>query len=218
MTASREHSAKPFVTDCTNGMRTELSGAVFEQWVAKTSNWLEAEFDSGVLLHVDLRPHWLWPVLVAALDEIEGALAPVDRADAILCLGTRSGDSLPVIAVNDHPMAMPFNTPLPAHHLDFFREVRGGADVRAPGPAHDEPLLITDSDRLTAGDLLGLVPGVEPGRRIALHVGTAPIRSAGQVATIALMPWVARGSLVITDGSGRIDGERTTLDVTLPTT
>jgi uncharacterized protein (TIGR03089 family) len=216
MTAAREHGAKPFVTDCTNGMRTELSGTVFEQWVAKTANWLEAEFGSGVLLHVELRPHWLWPVLVAALDELEGALAPADHADAVLVMGTRPGDDLPVIAVNDHPMAMPFNTPLPAHHLDFFREVRGGADVRPAGPAHDEPLLITDSSRLTARDLLGLVPAAEPGHRIALHVGRDPIRSAAQVAAIALMPWVSHGSLFITDGSSRIEGERTTLDVTLP--
>lgn len=216
ITAAREHATKPFVTDCTVGLRTELSGTVFEQWVAKTANWLEAEFGTGVQLHVDLRPHWLWPVLVAALDEVEGALTPTERADAILCIGARPDAELPVIAVHDHPMAMPFRDALPPNHYDFFRDVRGGGDVRPSGPTHDEPLLLTGFSTLTAQDLLALVPMVELEQRIALHVGTGPLESPEQIAAIALLPWASRSSLVITDGSSDIVGERTTIAVTLP--
>lgn len=216
-TASRAHSAGPFVTDCTNGMRTELSGTIFEQWVAKTANWLEAEFGSGVLLHADLRPHWLWPVLVAALDELEGAFAPEDRADAVLCMGARADANLPVIAVNDHPMAMPFREPLPPNHYDYFRDVRGGGDVRGAGPAHDEPLLLTGFSTFTAAQLLALAPVVPANQRIALHVGGNRLESAEQIAAISLMSWQSQGSLVITDGSSGIGGEKTTLDFVLPT-
>jgi len=216
ITAAREHATKPFITDDTCGMRTELSGTVFEQWVAKTANWLEAEFGTGVQLQVSLRPHWLWPVLVAALDEVEGALAPADRADAVLYMGPRPDADLPVIAVNDHPMAMPFRDALPPNHYDFFRDVRGGGDVRSAGPLHDQALLLTGFSTLTAQQLLTSVPMVEMEQRIALHVGNTPIETPEQVAAIVLLPWVSRSSLVITDGSSNITGERTTIDVTLP--
>lgn len=214
--AAREYASKPFVTDTTAGMRTELSGTVFEQWVAKTSNWLEAEFGSGVQLHVSLRPHWLWPVLVAALDEVEGALAPADRADAVLCMGPRPDADLPVIAVNDHPMAMPFREALPPNHYDFLRDVRGGGDVRGAGPTHHEPLLFTGFSTFTAEQLLTLVPKVAMKQRIALHVGSAPIETPQQMAAMVLLPWASQGSLVITDGSSNISGERATIEVTLP--
>lgn len=216
-TAAREHATKPFVTDCTRGLRTELSGTVFEQWVAKSANWLEAEFGNGVQLHVDLRPHWLWPVLVAALDEVEGALAAADSADAVLCMGARPDVDLPVIAVNDHPMAMPFRDALPPNHYDFFRDVRGGADTRSAGPTHDQPLLQTGFSTFTAQQLLATLPTVPSEQRIALRVAIAPLETAEQVAVIALLPWVSRSSLVITDGSSDVAGERTTVDLRMPT-
>ena len=213
--ASRDHANQPFITDCTHGLRTELSGTVFEQWVAKTTNWLESEFGAGLQLHVDLRPHWLWPVLVAALDELEGALVDLQHADALVCIGSRSEMTLPVIAVHDHPMAMPFREALPSNHLDFFREVRAGADTRIPGPLHDEPILSSGGHELTGDLLLALIPEIASAQRIAMHVGTAAVRSAQQVATIAVLPWATRSSLVIADGSSTIAGERTTVDVQL---
>ena len=42
--ASGVHRNRPFVTDLANGGRTEFTGALFEQWVSKTANYLEAEF------------------------------------------------------------------------------------------------------------------------------------------------------------------------------
>lgn len=214
--ASGAHAANPFLTDCTAGLRTELSGTVFEQWVAKTTNWLEAEFDAGVRLHLALRPHWLWPVFTAALDELEGALVPEAEADAVVCMGFREGARIPVIAVHDHPMAMPFREALPSGHLDFLLEVRGGADYRPPGPAHDEPLWVGDDGvEATAAQLLALLPVAERGQRIALHVtGGAPM-SPDAVAALCLLPWASASSLVITDGSSPIAGERTTIERTL---
>ncbi len=212
---SREHSNQPFITDCTQGMRTELSGTVYEQWVAKTTNWLESEFGTGLLLHVDLRPHWLWPVLVAAVDELEGALVDLRHADALFCIGAREHRTLPVIAVHDHPMAMPFREALPSNHLDFFREVRAGADLRTPGAVHHKPIISLGGQELTGDLLLALIPEFESGQRIAMQVGTQPLATAKQVATIGVLPWATRSSLVITDGSSSIAGERTTVDVQL---
>lgn len=215
ISASRDHANQPFITDCTQGVRTELSGTVFEQWVAKTTNWLESEFGTGLLLHVDLRPHWLWPVLIAALDELEGSLVDLPHADALFCIGVRDEITVPVIATHDHPMAMPFREVLPGNHLDFFREVRAGADSRSPGPVHDEPILRSGGHQLTGDLLLALIPELASGQRIAMHVGTEPLTTAQQVATLGVLPWAARSSLVITDGSSPIAGERTTVDVQL---
>ena len=64
--ASSAHRNRPFITDIGMDRRTEFTGALFEQWVAKTSNWLESEFGRELQLHMELRAHWLWPVMVAA--------------------------------------------------------------------------------------------------------------------------------------------------------
>ena len=209
--ASTRHRSAPFLTDATAGLRTEFSGVVFEQWVAKTANWLEDEFDTGVRLHLNMRAHWLWPVVVAALDEVEGCLAPIDDCDAVMTLGALPDALVPVIAVHEHPMAMPFREPLPARHLDFFLLVRGGGDYRPAGPRHDHALLTTDGQELTASELLELAPALPDGARIACVVDAgAIIQTPEQIAALCVAPWRAGASLVITDGSSDIHGERCT--------
>lgn len=214
--ATRAYASAPFITDCTAGVRTELSGTVFEQWVAKTANWLEAEFDMGVRVAVQLRAHWLWPVLVAALDEIEGAIVPREDADAIIRIGPSPTETLPVIAIHEHPMALPFREALPANHYDFFRDVRSGGDVRPPGPTHDELLLQTPDLMLTGRDLLALAHAFDGPERIALRVDARGLAMPDQIAWLTVAPWASRSSLVLADGSSSITGERATIEVALP--
>lgn len=209
--ASVDHRGRPFVTDITRGWRTEFTGELFEQWVNKTANYLESEFGSGVRLHVNLRACWLWPILVAALDELEGCFASMATADAIMMHGTLENPPCQVLAVNDHPMAMPFPLELPAKHLDFFREVRGGADARSSGPMHSEFLMDTEH-ALTAAEIAASVSPLAANARIAVNVSISPIDALWAIEHLALTPWLSRGSLVITDGSSRLDGER--VDVT----
>ena len=209
--ASGDHRGRPFVTDITRGWRTEFTGELFEQWVNKTANYLESEFGSGVRLHVNMRACWLWPVLVAALDEIEGCFTSIDTADAIMMHGVLDHPPCPVLAVNDHPMAMPFPHELPAKHLDFFREVRGGADARGSGPVHSE-LLVDNADARIAADIAATLSPLEANIRIAVTVPAGPVDALWAVEQLSLTPWLSRGSLVITDGSSRLESER--VDVT----
>ena len=218
MSASGHHRAGPFITDVTRGLRTELSGATFEQWVAKTANWLESEFGPGVHLHVDMRPHWLWPITLAALDEIEGTLVPLSEADAMLCLDPREGMPVPVVAVHEHAMAMPFLRALPPGNIDFYREVRGGADTRPVMIGHDAALLRDAAGNEWRADrLMELVPEVERRSRIAMMVEEErPVTTAEQIALLCLLPWVSQSSMVIAHSTASLQGERCRLSIDLP--
>lgn len=211
--ASSAHRNRPFITDIGMDRRTEFTGALFEQWVAKTSNWLESEFGRELQLHMELRAHWLWPVMVAALDELEGTFVPRDRADLVMRIGPEPDCDVPVLAINDHPMALPFTQHLPATHVDFFLEVRAGADVRGWGPAHDLPL-IDDGQRLWFADDLG--HGLEStSARVAVIVDDRPLRSADDIAMCTVTRWRSTDSLVIARDLNSIAGEQVTHTIDL---
>lgn len=211
--ASALHRSRPFITDLRRGNRTEFTGEVFEQWVAKTANYLESEFGSEVRLHVGLRAHWLWPVLVAALDELEGAFVPASSADVLLRIGVAADADRPVLAIHDHPMAMPFRGALPALHHDFFREVRGGGDVRGGGPAHSAPLIEDGSRRWSAAELLERAAPLGVGERLALLTDDDDLDSAIAISDLAITPWVSGASLVLSDDPALLAAERVTTTI-----
>lgn len=211
--ASTAHRNRPFITDIAANRRTEFTGALFEQWVAKTSNWLEAEFGRELQLHVDLPAHWLWPVMVAALDELEGTLVPADRADLVMRMGVDPTCEIPVLAVHDHPMALPFGTQLPADHVDVFLEVRGGADVRSWGPAHTMPI-IDDGDRLWLASELATETFESEGRIAVLTRGQA-LRTVTEIAAVSVLPWRSTSSLVIAVDPDAVAGEQVTRTIDL---
>lgn len=213
--ASAAFRARPFVTDLGNTGRTELTGAVFEQWVAKTANYLEAEFGTELQLHVELRAHWLWPVIIAALDELEGAVVPMDRADLVLRHGVLTDADIPVLAVHDHPMAMPFRDPLPVSNHDFFLEVRGGGDVRGAGPTHTQPLIDDGQRCWTAAELLDATAALDPEQRIGVFATLEPLTSASEIVALTLLPWLGKASLVIANDHASVRGEGITTEFEL---
>ena len=211
--ASTAHRNRPFITDIAANRRNEFTGALFEQWVAKTANWLESEFGRELQVHVDLPAHWLWPVMVAALDELEGTFVPRDRADLVMRMGIDPACEVPVLAVHDHPMALPFATQLPADHQDVFLEVRGGADVRTWGPTHTMPL-IDDGDRLWFANELA-PEAFEPGGRIAVLTSGQSVRTVAEIVAVSALPWRSTSSLVIAVDANAIAGEQVTRTVDL---
>ena len=211
--ASALHRNRPFVTDLGHGGRTEFTGALFEQWVAKTANYLESEFGTELQLHLDLRAHWLFPVVVAALDELEGTLVPRELADVVMCIGVEPDADVPVLAVHDHPMALPFREPLPPSHHDFFLEVRGGGDVRPAGRVH-ETLLLDDGVRTwTAAELVAATTPLDAEQRIAVIATSESLRTVSQIAALTVLPWLSGASLVIANDPAGIRGERTTIEI-----
>lgn len=161
------------------GERIELSGAVLDNWVNKTTNLLVEELDAGpgtrVLL--DLPPHWRTVVWALAAWRVGATVA----TDAHAAAGTAD------VVVSDRPGALP---------------VRRGAGVVAvalPALARrfdgDLPAGALDAAQsvMTYGDVVGWAPAVEPAEP-ALEVGATPVAHAGLVAAATGAAPVAAGS------------------------
>ena len=163
---------QPFVTfyDDATGERTELSVKTFANWVSKTANLYADELmlDPGDALRIDLPPHWLGPVFLAAAwscgleltDDAEVAVVGPDGIDS----GART-----TLACALNPFATRFTEPLPPGVLDHGVLWPGQSDVFSPVaptpldvPDPDERRLLTDVDPLAAEGrllLLGLLAG-----------------------------------------------------------
>ncbi|WP_043444044.1 TIGR03089 family protein [Arthrobacter sp. L77] len=164
--------------------RIELSGRVFDNWVAKSSNLLVDELDAtgGTIVAVDLPVHWKTLALVFACWQVGAVVVPADIdsepatfADADIVLSSRAGLEvapprlLACVALGS--LALRWDGPLPRGAVDFAAEVRSHGDVfpdamDGPGVATSAPLVRAQGRTLTAADLAGLVavpPGHEPG-------------------------------------------------------
>lgn len=118
------------------GERIELSGRVFDNWVAKTANFLvdECEVEPGSLLALPQRLHWRSLVLAAAglrvgatLDWGQQAGADVRAAFDTAELEGAGAEYL--LAVSAEPLAPRFMGQLPSEALDYAAEVRSHPDV-----------------------------------------------------------------------------------------
>ncbi|MGP9541415.1 TIGR03089 family protein [Glutamicibacter sp. AOP5-B1-3] len=79
--AVRRSSASPWLTwHSQSGERIELSGRVFDNWVAKSANLLGDLYDLGEesIVVIDLAPHW--KSLVLALAALHHGAKRVDPA------------------------------------------------------------------------------------------------------------------------------------------
>ncbi|RBY86580.1 TIGR03089 family protein [Blastococcus sp. TF02A-30] len=211
--------ARPLLTfyDDASGERTELSATTLANWVAKTANLLQDEFDvgPGSVVAVVLPPHWqtaavllgVWSCGAAVLDtaaEHDGELA---AADVVLSTQDRLPElaevDLPddVLGLSLHPLGlgMPGYTG-PAR--DFALEVRTHGDVfvplvppdpAAPGLLLGELTLSLAGLVESAEQLAGLL-GIAPGDRIMVDEETAA--EAGPV-TWLLAPLAAGASIVL---------------------
>jgi uncharacterized protein (TIGR03089 family) len=138
-----------------SGERIELSGAVLDNWVSKTTNLLVEELDAGpgtrVLL--DLPPHWrtvVWALAawrVGATVVTPGADRPA-AGDVDVVVSDRPGElDVPrgagVVAVALPALARRFDGALPPGALDAAQSVMTYGDVIgwAPVPEPDRPAL-----------------------------------------------------------------------------
>lgn len=118
------------------GERIELSGRVFDNWVAKTANFLvdECEVEPGSLLALPERLHWRSLVLAVAGLRVGATLAwgQQEGADVRAAFDTAELEGAGaeyLLAVAAEPLAPRFMGQLPPDVLDYAAEVRSHPDV-----------------------------------------------------------------------------------------
>jgi uncharacterized protein (TIGR03089 family) len=235
--ALRRDAAAPLVTyyDDLSGERVELSATTLANWVAKTANLLQEEFDvgPGSVVAVALPVHWqtaavllgTWSCGAAVLDTAGEDDDRFAEADVVLAAADRlpplEEQGLPeLMGLSLHPMGLGMAGYVgPAR--DFALEVRGHGDVFSPWQPVDPaaPGLVLATGELTLGGLAEAATelagrlGIVAGDRVLVDERTA--LEAGPVAWL-LAPLAAGASLVLcrsADPSGlahRADVERVT--------
>jgi uncharacterized protein (TIGR03089 family) len=217
-TALSRNPATPLVTqyDDATGERVELSAATLANWVAKTANLLQDEFDveRGRTVAVALPVHWqtaavllgVWSCGATVLDtaaEDEGRLAEADvvlaAQDRLEALEEEGVEEL--LGLSLHPLGMGM-TGYAGAARDFALEVRAHGDFFRPheAPDPDAPGLVVGALQLTirglaeaAQELAGRL-GLTEGDRVLVDERTAA--EAGPVAWL-LAPLAAGASLVL---------------------
>lgn len=182
----------------TGSERVELSGAVLDNWVSKTTNLLVEELDAGpgtrVLL--DLPPHWrtvLWALAAwrvgATVTGPEDAAADVVVSDRPAALDVPRGAG--VVAVALPALARRFDGDLPAGALDAAQSV------------------------MTYGDVIGWAPDPDPAETaLTGSAGGTPVPHAGLLAAAAAAAPVPAGSrTLLTVGDDRAATPATLLAV-----
>jgi uncharacterized protein (TIGR03089 family) len=213
----RRDAAAPLVThyDDATDERIELSGTTLANWVAKTANLLQDEFDigPGSTVAVALPVHWqtaavllgIWScgaMVVDTAPEDEGGLETVDLVlaahDRLEALEDAGGAE--VVGLSLHPLGMGMAGYI-GEARDFALEVRVHGDSFRPHQTPDPaaPGLRVGGLELTLGGLvdaareLGGRLGLAAGDRVLLDERTAA--EAGPVAWL-LAPLAAGASLV----------------------
>ncbi|MBB3678227.1 TIGR03089 family protein [Modestobacter versicolor] len=216
--ALRRNAGAPLVTfyDDVSGERTELSATTLANWVAKTGNLLQEEFDvgPGSTVAVALPVHWqtaavllgVWSCGAAVLDTAGEDDDRFAAADVVLADADRlpplEEQGLPeLMGLSLHPMGLGMAGYVgPAR--DFALEVRAHGDVFSPWQPADPagPGLVLGGGDLslaglveTATELAGRL-GIAEGDRVLVDQRTAT--EAGPVAWL-LAPLAAGASLVL---------------------
>jgi uncharacterized protein (TIGR03089 family) len=191
--------------------RIELSGRVFDNWVAKSSNLLVDELDATDTSRItlDLPPHWKSLALafacwqVGALVVLPEEAASPPGADIVLSSrpdpGTAPSGLLVCVALGS--LALSWDGPLPRGAVDFAAEVRSHGDVyQGQSVDDDAPLLRAGSRTLTAQDLLDSVtlPAASDdtdGPTLLLEPGAGLERALAAALTV----WAQGGVLVLVE-------------------
>jgi len=217
-TALRDDPGAPLVTfyDDVSAERTELSATTLANWVAKTANLLQEEFDvgPGSTVAVALPVHWqtvavllgVWSCGAAVLDtaaEDDGRLvdAAVVLADADRLPPLEELDLPELMGLSLHPLGMGM-TGYAGPARDFALEVRPQGDAFRPWQPVDPtaPGLVLGGLELSLGGLVDTATelagrlGLTAGDRVLVDERAAT--EAGPVAWL-LAPLAAGASLVL---------------------
>ncbi|MGY1693514.1 TIGR03089 family protein [Geodermatophilus sp. SYSU D00814] len=216
--ALRRDASAPLVTsyDDATGERVELSATTLANWVAKTADLLQDEFDvaPGSTVAVVLPVHWqtaavllgVWSCGAAVLDTAAEDDGRLDAADVVLAAQDRLApleeQDLPeLLGLSLHPLGLGM-TGYAGPARDFAVEVRARSDVFTPyvPPDPASPGLTAGGLELTlggladaAGQLAGRL-GIAAGDRLLVDEPTAA--EAGPVVWL-LAPLAAGASLVL---------------------
>lgn len=184
------HSASPRLVWHGADGRIELSGRVFDNWVAKTSNLLVDELDAvpGTAVDLDLPPHWKSLALAFACWQVgctvvlpgaeDGTTAEPDLTDLSDILVT-AREVPPVdpprllVCVALGSLAFRWDGTLPRGAVDYAAEVRAQGDVflgdgdLGPDSGTGPDIRIRASasggtEQLTAGALVALLTPPSP--------------------------------------------------------
>lgn len=199
----RHDPGRPLVTfyDAASGERTELSVTTYANWVAKTASLFAEELDveRGDRLLVDLRTHWLGPVVLGAAWTVGLEVVWGGESEAIFCgpesLGTHAEQAAakPVVASALAPMAVRFSDPLPAGVHDLGVEVWSQPDafVAWDPPTADDAAV----DGTTHEALWRAAVARESPRDGRLVTESNPASPSGLDSFV--VPFAQRGSLVL---------------------
>ena len=214
--ALRRSPATPLVTwyDDATGERTELSATTLANWVAKTANLLQDEFDvaPGSTVTVLLPPHWqtaavllgVWSCGAAVRESPEpGASGVALVAQSRLAEFEDEGDAdhLDVLGLSLHPLGLGMRDYTGAAR-DYALEVRTHGDVFSPYAPVDPaaPGLVLADAALSLAAVTGAA--VELAARLGLAAGDRVLvddrlaEEAGPV-TWLLAPLAAGASVVL---------------------
>jgi uncharacterized protein (TIGR03089 family) len=139
--------------------RIELSGRVFDNWVAKTSNFLVDELDAsrGTRVELDLPVHWkslawamaCWQVgavITPGVHPTQG-LVPAEPADVVVTSAERGPVAPPAVLVQVAlgSLALRWPSALPQGAVDYAAEVRSHGDVFTDAAAQDARTVLFES-------------------------------------------------------------------------
>lgn len=160
------HSTHPWLTWYSlSGERVELSGRVFDNWVAKSANLLDEEFDlaPGNVVATDMPGHWKSAALALACWHLGAKVMCVapgtdpGEVDLFITSSPQSlnvGNSVEVLVVPLPSLAMSFDGVLPVGATDYASEVRSYADSYFPSPIDTQAIaLTTESTQLRFSEL-----------------------------------------------------------------
>ncbi|MHA7264168.1 TIGR03089 family protein [Arthrobacter sp. TMN-37] len=213
--------------------RIELSGRVFDNWVAKTSNFLIEELDAspGTRVALDLPVHWKSLAWAMACWQVGAVLAPATGApaggraagagtlpDVVVSSTGREPVEPPavLVAVALGPLALRWPDPLPPGAVDYAAEVRSYADYFADAVEQDASTVLFDGagsgpaqGPLTVAGLHRLYSAAAPAGVVLLGADTTLPRALAAALTV----WGGDGTLVLVHPEvavtqGLLDGER----------
>src|SRR3954470_10522033 len=219
-TARDRDPARPLIThyDDSTGERVELSATTLDNWVAKTANLLQEEFDvgPGSTVAVALPVHWqtaavllgIWSCGATVLDsapEDDGGLVGVDvvlaSQDRLAALEEEEDADAELLGLSLHPLGAGM-AGYAGQARDFALEVRTAGDRFAPWSPPDaaSPGLRAGGLELTLGGLVETA--TELAGRLGIGsddralVAASVAAEAGPVAWL-LAPLAAGASIVL---------------------